>query len=89
MYLDINLNVLSGKILKKSTNNMYSKSQQTKYSGFVKLGVRWAERDNVLEIGTQKGLIPFLKLSLSDIYKYSRWLLPPFASYSNAWHLKS
>ena len=23
----------------------YSKSKQTKYSGFIKLGVRWAERD--------------------------------------------
>ena len=23
----------------------YSKSKQTKYSGFVKLGVRWSERD--------------------------------------------
>ena len=26
----------------------YSKSKQKKYSGFVKLGVRWAERDNRL-----------------------------------------
>ena len=25
----------------------YSKSKQTKYSGFVKLGVRWAERDKL------------------------------------------
>ena len=27
----------------------YSKSKQTKYSGFGKLGVRWAERDIVLK----------------------------------------
>ena len=36
VYFDINLKLLSGK--------KYSKSKQTKYSGFVKLGVRWAER---------------------------------------------
>ena len=33
----INLKLLSGK--------KYSKSKQTKYSGFLKLGVRWDERD--------------------------------------------
>ena len=38
MYFDIDLKLLSGK--------KYSKSKQTKYSGFVKLGVRSAERDN-------------------------------------------
>ena len=27
----------------------YSKSKQTKYSGFLKLGVRWAERDSKYE----------------------------------------
>ena len=37
MYFDINLKLLSGKNTQKS--------EQTKYSGFVKLGVRWAERD--------------------------------------------
>ena len=38
MYFDTNLKLLPGK--------NYSKSKQTKYLGFVKLGVRWAERDN-------------------------------------------
>ena len=33
----INLKLISGK--------KYSKSEQTKYSGFVKSGIRWAERD--------------------------------------------
>ena len=37
MYFDINIKLLSGK--------KYSKSKQTKYSGFLKLGVRWDERD--------------------------------------------
>ena len=27
----------------------YSKSKQTKYSGFIKLGVRWAEQDIQME----------------------------------------
>ena len=37
MYFDINLKLLSGK--------KYSKSKLTKYSGFIKLDVGWAERD--------------------------------------------
>ena len=37
----INLKKLSGK-------NRYSKSKQTKHSGFVELGVRWAERDIIM-----------------------------------------
>ena len=37
MYFDINSKILSGK--------KYSKYKQTKYLGFVKLGVWWAERD--------------------------------------------
>ena len=37
MYFYINLKLLPGK--------KYSKSKQTNYSGFVKLGVPWAERD--------------------------------------------
>ena len=37
MYFDIILKLLSWK--------KYSKSKQTKYLGFVKLGVRWAEKD--------------------------------------------
>ena len=41
VYLHINLKLLSGK--------KTSKSKQTKYSGFVKLGVRWAERDITCE----------------------------------------
>ena len=41
MYFDINLKLLSG----KSTQ----KVKQTKYLGFVKLGVWWIERDKHLE----------------------------------------
>ena len=44
MYFDINSKLLPGKNTQKV--NKYSKSKQTKYSGFVKLGVGWAERDN-------------------------------------------
>ena len=42
MYFDLNLKLLSGK--------KYSKSKQTKNLGFVKLGVRWAERDTKFQI---------------------------------------
>ena len=34
---------------KTFTWKKYSKSKQTKCSGFIKLGVRWAERDNYSE----------------------------------------
>ena len=37
MYFDIDLKLLSVK--------KYSKSKETKYSGFIRLGVWWAERD--------------------------------------------
>ena len=41
MYYDINLKLLSGK--------KYWKSKQTKYLGFVKLGVQRAERHNRIQ----------------------------------------
>ena len=41
MYFDINLKLLSGKNTQKVKN--------PKYSGWVKFGVRWAERDNLVE----------------------------------------
>ena len=40
MYLDINLELLSGRNTQK---------EKTEYSGFVKLGLRWAEWDSVYE----------------------------------------
>ena len=41
-------NIILARSLTFSQTSECLKSKQTKYSGFVKLGVRWAERDNKL-----------------------------------------
>ena len=48
----------------------YSKSKQIKYSGFVKLGVRWAERDKYFENLT----IKFFKNIVSVSFCLSKYL---------------
>ena len=49
----------------------YSKSKQTKYSGFVKFGVRWAERDKLDEKGNERMVlcIDYLLINSSFLSK--------------------
>ena len=61
MYFDINLKLLCGK---------NTQSKQSKYSGFVKLGVRWAERDISLE-KWQKNMIE--KWDKWNIFMRPKW----------------
>ena len=73
MYFDINLKLLSRK--------KYSKSKQTKFSGFVKLGVRWAERDKCLNLASN------IHIGTYEIghYSYIQWDLQKlFASFDVA-----
>ena len=69
----------------------YSKSKQTKYSGFVKLGVRWAEQDTSLSI-CQVYIDWILEAIVLQEELFSLWELHceiPFSSVLTAQILKS